>query len=255
MKLFLLLVMFFWHGALQCTPWVIVANGPSLSLNELQDSLQDRKIVILDGAVNRFKSLPLRPDCILGDFDSVEDPVYWGILATFSEIDERSSPYRGNFGIMIVPAKDQNFTDLEKGILYCDAVGASSIHIVQATGGRMDHTLGNLGTLRKYYRSDRELIILTEKEQIFDLHNDDISIEAAAGEYCAVMGYPQAVMTTSGLAYNVSEYPLQLGIQESTCNTIIDPKATISIQGEALIILPKSSVFKIVKADAGSGFK
>ena len=62
-----------------------------------------------------------------------------------------------------------------------------------------------------------------------------------------MMGYPQALMTTSGLAYNGDEYLLQLGVQESVCNRIVDAKSTISIQGEALVILPKSCVFKTVR--------
>lgn len=222
-------------------PWAIVANGPQVAFDELQDSVQDRKILVLDGAINRFKASSFYPDGILGDFDSVADPEHWGILGTFSQISELSPPYAGNFGITIIPAKDQNYTDLEKGIVYCDKAGATSILILQATGGRMDHTLGNLGLLRKHYDPNRTITIMTEKEQIFFLRNKMIQIEGETGEYCAIMGYPQALMTTTGLAYNGSEYPLQLGIQESICNTIADPQASISIQGEALIILPKSS--------------
>ena len=70
-------------------------------------------------------------------------------------------------------------------------------------------------------------------------------VEGGVGQYCAIMGYPEALMTTSGLAYNGDQYFLQQGVQESICNSIADFQSTISIQGEALIILPKSSVFKI----------
>lgn len=89
--------------------------------------------------------------------------------------------------------------------------------------------------------------MMTEKEQIFYLSDADIMVEGEVGENCAILGYSQAFMTTSGLAYNGDKYLLQLGVQESTCNTIIDSLATISIQGEALVILPKSSTFKIAK--------
>ena len=150
-----------------CDSWVIVANGPPLPVNELKESLKGRKVLALDGAVNRFKSLELYPDYILGDFDSVEDPEYWGISAIFSEIAEHHCPYRGNFGAIIIPVMDQNCTDLEKGIVYCDKAKATSLLIVQATEGRMDHTLGNIGLLKKHYRPDRDLTIVTEKEQIF----------------------------------------------------------------------------------------
>jgi thiamine pyrophosphokinase len=245
--------MFYLSLLLVCTtlycsePWVIVANGSPVPVDILEESLTGRKVVALDGAVNRFKSLQLYPDCILGDFDSIEDPTYWGISATFSEIDEHHGSYRGNFGTLIVPAKDQDHTDLEKGIIYCDKERATSVLIVQATGGRMDHTLGNIGLLKKYDRPDRNLLIRTEKEQILYLCQADILVEGGVGENCAIMGYPRALMTTVGLAYNGTEYLVQLGAQESTCNTIVEPQAAISIQGEALVILPKSCTFKVVK--------
>ncbi len=237
----------FLFGSLWSNPWVIVANGSPFPVDELKESLKNRKVLALDGAVNRFKSLKIYPDGILGDFDSIEDPTYWGVLGVFSEINEYSPSYKGNFGITIIPAKDQNYTDLEKGIIYCDKATATSIFIVQAIGGRMDHTLGNLGVLKKYHRSDRDLTLVTEKEQVFYVCNADVVVEGGAGDYCAIMGYPQAQMTTSGLAYNGKDYLLQLGIQESICNTIAESQATISIKGEALVILPKSCTFKIVE--------
>lgn len=240
MKWLAVFISCFFSTTLWCDPWVIVANGSSIEVETLKESMKGRKVLALDGAVNRFKALHLYPDFILGDFDSVNEPDYWGIKALFADIDVSHSSYEGNFGITIIPAKDQNYTDLEKGIIYCDGAHATSILIIQATGGRMDHTLGNIGLLKKYAHADRPLILLTEKEQIFYLSNTGIAFEGGVGEHCAIMGYPQAFMTTTGLAYNGIEYPLQLGIQESICNIITEPSATISIQGEALIILPKS---------------
>ena len=66
-----------------------------------------------------------------------------------------------------------------------------------------------------------------------------------SGSIVQLWGILKLLMTTSGLAYNGDQYFLQQGVQESICNSIADFQSTISIQGEALIILPKSSVFKI----------
>jgi len=243
-----LLILICMTSSLWGDSWLIIANGSPLPISDVKACMKGRQVLALDGAVNRFKELEIYPNYILGDFDSVDDPAFWGITATFSEIDVHDLPYPGNFGITIIPAKDQNFTDLDKAIIYCDKEKASSLHIIQATGDRMDHTLGNIGLLKKYYRPERNLIIQTEKEQIFFLRDADILIEGGVNENCAIMGYPQAYMTTKGLAYNGDKYLLQQAVQESTCNTIVAAQASISIQGEALIILPKSSSFKIVKS-------
>lgn len=246
MKLFLFLFLLF-PIVSSCAPWVIVANGPKIEAEQLKKKFESCKVIALDGVADSFKDHSLLPDVILGDFDSIEDPDYWGILKTFDQIDENSPPYVGNYCVTIVPAKNQNYTDLEKAIMYCDAKGADSILIVQATGGRMDQTLGNVGLLRKYHRSHRPIIIETEREKICFVYNKEVRVFGGVGDYCAIMGYPEAWMTTSGLAYNGNEYLLQLGMQESICNTLIESESTISIRGEALIILPKSSTFTIAE--------
>lgn len=219
--------------------WVIVANAPSMTAKQIGAVISGLKIMALDGAANRLRDCNLLPDVILGDFDSIQDIDYWGIREIFGGIDSSSEPYLGRFGILIVPAKDQDFTDLEKGILFCDSNDADSICIINATGGRLDHTLGNIGMLRKYHRPDRSLVMLTETEQIEYVKDGTTTIEGPVGAQCAIMGYPEAVMTTTGLAYNGEGYPLRLGYQESTCNTLAMPSATIVIKGEALVIKPR----------------
>ena len=241
MKLFLLFFILLYSSFSNATNWTILANGPEMPTQELAKCWHYGKVVALDGAANRLRHLSFYPHVILDDFDSIEDPQYWGIQKTFCEIDQNASPYVGNFSVTIVPAKNQDYTDLEKGILYCDSQSAVAILIVQATGGRMDHTLGNLGLLRKHYRSNRTLIIETEHEQILFLKDSEIRIAKGEENACAIMGYPQALLTSIGLAYDCSEYLLKLGVQESVCNKLISSEATIAIQGEALIILPKSA--------------
>lgn len=216
--------------------WIIVANGPPIPIQQLTRAMQRHHVIALDGAANMMQRNNIFPEVILGDFDSIVDKDYWGIQHTFFDIDDSSTPYVGHFGILIVPAKDQDHTDLEKGILFCDAHGARSILIVNGTGGRMDHTLGNIGTLRKYYRKDRPLRIATDSEIIEYVNNSLITIEGDPGQQCAIMGYPEAFMTSTGLTYNGVDYHLKLGVQESTCNTLAERLATILIRGEAIVI-------------------
>ncbi len=218
--------------------FVIVANSPSFSEKTVRSAIEKRTIVALDGACNHLKKVKIQPMVILGDFDSVVDKEYWGIKETFDALTNTSKPYEGNFGILIVPAPDQDYTDLEKAILYCDKQKATSILIVNATGGRMDHTLGNIGLLRKHYKIERPMSIVTENERIEYIKDGKTKITGKVGDHCAIMGYPEGAMTTTGLTYNGSDYKLKLGIQESSCNTLQEPVAQVTIQGEALIISP-----------------
>lgn len=218
--------------------WLIVANGNPVLKEELVSYIEGRKILALDGAANGFKNFHLYPHYILGDFDSIEDPQYWGI-------NSEEQTYQGHFGVTIVPAMNQDFTDLEKGILFCDQQKASSILIIQTTGDRMDHTLGSFELLKKYQSLDRPLVTHTDREQVFFLRDTAIFIEGGERGYCAILGYPKATITTNGLLYNCSEYLIELGVSNSVCNQIDQPTSTIAIKGEALIILPKECTWHI----------
>lgn len=226
------------QSPLASADWLIVANGCNHAFDAIDKLSENRKILALDGASKLFKEHGMVPHVILGDFDSIEDKDFWGITGAFDEINDQTMPYAGNHNVLIVPAKDQDYTDLEKGILYCDSQNCDSIIIVNATGGRMDHTLANIGVLRKYYRMNRPLTIQTETEILEYVKDSMTSITGNIGDHCAIMGYPQAVMTTSGLTYNGIQYPLNLGVQESVCNTLAAPSALIEIQGEAIDIKP-----------------
>lgn len=223
---------------LQASDWAIIAHGSSLSEKQLRVLTKDRKILALDGGANMLREYHIHPQAILGDFDSIKNTEYWGITGTFSEIDESTKPYKGNFGIIIVPAKDQECTDLEKGIRFCLNNGANSIIILNALGGSLDHTLGNIGLLRKYYQPHLPIYIYSEKERIEFIRDGSTTIKGKIGDRCAIMGFPEATLTTKGLAYNGTKYPLKLGIQESVCNSLASLQATVDIIGEALVIHP-----------------
>ena len=183
------------------------------------------------------------PDVVLGDFDSVEMPSMWGINATFSAIDDNSLPYMGKHGVIIVPAKNQDLTDLEKAILYCDKNGATSIDILNAHGGRMDHELGNYSLLKKYYKKDRPILIRTASQTLEFVRADvptPVKIRGKKKDYCGIVGFPKGkIVTMRGFLYNADSYPLEM-LGGSTCNQLSEPEAEIIVVGEVLVIHPNT---------------
>lgn len=239
MRYYLAFIAAYFFFQVQATEWLIIADAPGFPVEQVQSLMSNKKVIALDGVADSFKKYGLVPHIILGDFDSVKSGDYWGIKTTFYQMEVFDQPYEGNFGTLIVPAKNQDLTDLEKGILFADKNGATSIVILNAVGGRMDHTLGNIGILRKYDSPTRSLQLFTSKEIIQFVKDETVTITGKPGDYCAVMGYPEAWMTTQGLTYNGDRYPLILGVQESICNTLAAPEATIEIAGEAIVIGPQ----------------
>lgn len=220
--------------------FLIVANGPFLPQSIIHELAEGRTVVALDGACNKLAKIGILPQVILGDFDSINahEALLWGIKELHDEITETSQPYYGNHGIMIVPQKDQNYTDLEKAIKYCDLQGAISIDIICALGGRVDQTLSNLRVLRSLYKKDRSIHLHSETQTMIFACNESVEIHGKVGDYCGIVAFPEGSFTSQGLRYNGNAYQLRFGYSESTSNQLADSIAYVEVQGETLIIHP-----------------
>ena len=67
--------------------YVIIANGPFLTEDIIAEAVKvSDRIVVLDGALGQLASLGIKPDIIIGDFDSIgyEQKKIWGIPEAFS---------------------------------------------------------------------------------------------------------------------------------------------------------------------------
>lgn len=218
--------------------YLIVANGPFLSADLIRELAQGATIIALDGASDKLAKLGIMPNIIIGDFDSVEPNNVWG-AHRFENIDDDTPPYAGNFGVTIVPAKNQDKTDLVKAINFCDFNEATHIAVVCATGNRMDHTLGNIRVLRAEHKENRALEIYTETQMLTFAKNETAIMRGEQGDYCGIMAFPEASFKSEGLVWGgETDYQLKFGYSDSTCNLIDKSPAKITITGEALLIHP-----------------
>lgn len=111
---------------------LIIANGVQPAKETVKSlALRSDVVIAVDGAVYAAVDAGLHPDIMTGDFDSV-----------------RLESVRAEFPkLRIVPTPDQDQSDLEKAVNIAHELGASSITIIGAAGGRMDHTLANMALL------------------------------------------------------------------------------------------------------------
>ena len=219
---------------------IIIANGPFVTHELLEEAIVDKTIVALDGAANRLIATVIKPDIILGDFDSIQDEgrEHWGIQACIHHLQDDSPAYKGKHGTTIVPMKNQQLTDLVKAIHYCDTQQTSSITIVCALGGLLDHHEDALRVLRSEHRAERPLVILSDLQTVRYVKDESITFTGNAGDFCAVLAFPHGRFSSSGLTYDVEDYLLDVGFSESIRNSLRGTEATISVSGEALIMLP-----------------
>lgn len=223
-----------------CTDFIIIANGNFLVKEIILESIRNKTIIALDGAANKLMPMSIHPHVILGDFDSITDTTqqYYGVQKNAATLHESDLPYSGQYNTTIVPAKNQLFTDLSKAIHFCDSQDAASITIICATGGRLDHHESALRSLRAEYKKDRPILLHTEQQTLRFAKDETLIMQGEIGDKCGIVAYPHGWVTSQGLEYEANNFELQLGFSENTCNALLATQASITIAGEALVIMP-----------------
>lgn len=204
--------------------YVIVANGEFLVDELLQVILVGKHIIALDNAYTRLLALGIKPNLFIGDADSISPSQLGQLQADSTD--------------QVIIDTNQQLTDLQKAIIYCDSHSATSIEIVCALGNRLDHSLFNIRLLRQYHRSDRPLQLHDHHQTVTFIRNDCITISGNPGDPCGLFAFPHATFTSAGLTYDGDAYPLEFAVSDSVANYLTSTQATIDVQGDALLIAP-----------------
>ena len=179
---------------------------------------EDDLVIAADGGVRHAENLGIRPDIILGDFDSL------GYAPEGAEVH----PVEKDDTDAMLAAK----RGLEKGC-------REFLFYASLDGPRLDHTLANLQTLR--YLADRGAAgrLVGLRQQVTLLRNGkltlpprekgDISIFAFGGEARGV--------TIKGLKYELEKGSLTPSFPLGVSNGFVGKSAEISVQdGDIMVI-------------------
>lgn len=171
----------------------------------------------------------IRPACIMGDFDSLEQ----GILERYRR--EKQVPIR-----KFNPIKDN--TDMDLALQQAMELGSTEICILGGTGGRLDHFLSTVQNLKKawernipaYVVDSRNLITLPCSREFF------IEKETQHGKYVSFLPLEERVtgLTLEGFRYPLQNFTLTnasggLGVS----NEIVEKKARVSYQEGVLVMI------------------
>ncbi|RPI03181.1 MAG: thiamine diphosphokinase [Ignavibacteriae bacterium] len=197
---------------------LILANGKSPSKLLFHNSMVYADwFVCADGGANTAARFGYTPDLIIGDLDSIEKET----LKKFSSVKT-------------IKLKDQNSTDLEKALTAVLRKKFKEIIVLGATGGRLDHAIGNLSALAKY--SDRAHITFLDIEGIFISVDRILEMNLPAGTIISLLPLSRCTgVITRGLKWNLNGESLELGIRESTSNVMVTSPVTIKVKKGRMI--------------------
>lgn len=171
------------------------------------------------------------PDWILGDFDSISKEV----IDWYRE--QQEIPIR-----QYKPEKDD--TDTRLGMELALKLGSDKIFLLGATGGRLDHYMGNLQSLLITARKEKEGWILDEQNAITVRRAGKICIhkEEQFGKYVSFfsMGDEVTGLSLKGFQYPLDGYTLKNSDGIAVSNQLLDDCGIIEFEtGYLMMVLSK----------------
>lgn len=191
-------------------------------------------VVCADSGLNTAHMLGLKVDYFMGDFDSVSSDVLELYMnkKVLNSIDAQFVKY----------PKQKDATDTELVLDFVLENAPSSIVILGATGGRIDHLLANIGILLKALKKDIETCIIDSYNKVYlidretRLYKDDIW-----NKYISFYPYTDKVekLRLSGLKYELSGEDIEKGSSRTVSNEFLDDndKAFVSFDKGILIVI------------------
>ncbi|NLJ97079.1 MAG: thiamine diphosphokinase [Clostridiales bacterium] len=182
-------------------------------------------VIVADRGLLVADNLKLPIDYILGDFDSV--------------LPELLSKYKGKTTpIKIFPTKKDK-TDTEIALDLALEQSPSYIHIVGATGSRMDHTMANIELLLKAMNQNVNTAIIDTNNKIY-LKKDNFIIkkEKQYGDYISLIPFSHQIegLTLKGFKYPLDSITLKAGSSLGISNEIIEDEGIIEFSKGILLV-------------------
>ena len=198
---------------------LVIANGEPPKKQLLQSLARESGVVICaDGGANTALKFGILPDIIVGDLDSIhaEALVKFHKVPTYEDRDDES-------------------TDLEKAIAWALRQKYDHIDVIGASGRRIDHSVGNLGVLPKFY-PDAVIRFLDDLGELVYVGRG-ITFDAKRSDVISLIPLSRCEgITTEGLKYALDDEALELGVREGTSNVVVNTPVTIKVQKGHLLL-------------------
>lgn len=208
---------------------IVIVGGGSVDAELLRELYASGcRLIGADGGADQIVDAGLKPEVIVGDFDSLREPLSW----------------LGKTRLIQLP--EQETTDFEKALYSTRAPVTIGLGM---TGGRFDHTLAALDAMARYARK-RHIVLVDEQDIALGLTRE-FAFEVAAGDRVSI--HPLAPITfwhSDGLEYPLDAVKLAPGVRTGTSNMATTGAFAIQpeegVHAPYLLILDRQYLFRLV---------
>ena len=209
---------------------VIFANGELHNAGLVKACLSDDDFLIAaDGGHRHMKTIGLQPHLVIGDLDSLPN-------------DERQAFVSAGVEFITYPV-EKDETDLELALKEAISRRFTSILVVAALGGRLDHTLGNLSLLAAPFLKESEVSLEDGSTRIWLMtsarYPNGLIIEGQPGDRISLTAFNKQVdgIVTRGLKYPLLQEYLLPYQTRGISNVMMESCAVIQIEKGQLLVI------------------
>ncbi|MFC2130863.1 thiamine diphosphokinase [Bacteroidota bacterium] len=202
----------------------IICLDGTLATADIFNLLKGIKILAADGAAVQLSRMGIDFDKVIGDLDTLkrED------LA--DKIPESKKVY----------LPDQDTNDFEKTLNYAKEHGLKNLMITGIHGGEFEHTLNNWSVFKRYACELNLCIYETGRYAIPVFESMKFQVEI--GEMVSIIPQTSAVLTTTGLKWELKNEILEIGLREGARNIAENEEVTIDIHSGAVLVFINSRI-------------
>lgn len=206
---------------------IIIAGGVNSDrlITHTVDQTENCYLIGVDGGVQVLEQLGMIADMVIGDFDSVGHHI--------------KVKYQGKENaIFLNPIKDA--TDTHMAVLEAIKLMPKTITILGATGGRLDHMMGNFALLKLCVDQGIRATIVDEQNRITMIDKQlIINRKDQYGRYVSLIPFSDEVtgITLTGFYYGLSNATMRKADTIGISNEIREEEGRISLKTGYLMVM------------------
>jgi len=205
---------------------VIIISGGNPPSKELliKEITGDTFLIGADSGANCLYCYNVKPDLLVGDFDSIDKKVL--------------DYFKKNNCIIETYPTEKDFTDTEIAVEKALCMKPNKIILLGCTGSRVDHLLGNIGMLKICLENGVDACIKDENNYI-SLINAGASLKGTVGQIFSLQSYGDEIigLTIEGAKYPLNNYNLKIGQSITISNEFLAPEVQIKFKSGTLMII------------------
>lgn len=199
---------------------IVSAGDMKRDISDRVSFNEEDLIIACDGGYDSCLKYGIKPDILIGDFDSVK-----------SSLPEKTDR------ITLKCEKDD--TDTVSAIKYAFEKGYKNIVLTGALGGRIDHSLANLQALLYINNNGGRAKIIGDNEEIILICNESITLKCDRTKTLSIFTPDEKAqgVTIKGAKYLLNNYDMSNNLPIGVSNEFLDEDITVTVKKGRLFIM------------------